>query len=354
MQVYESRASRGKAREIVDSNETVVPNPETPDPSQLSAAPDPARVGAWLIGVPGFEDARVHAVDPLTDGLSNVTCRISLTNSPVDSAVLRVQPKEGIFEPYDVMREAAVLRCLSSTPVPVPAVLATDSDPSFFGAPCLLMEWVDAPHMPAPEVDPAGFAADLPPFAQALVGVHAVDWRAAGLGFLGVPHSPSIAFAQEVDVVQHRMQAFGCDEDPLLVSALHILRASTPSGGRLALCQGDPNPFNYLFRDGKVVAVIDWEQAHIGDPRSDVAQLVALAHLRGTVPFGPARDNVFVQLYEEAAGGTLEGLDLFRAFWVFQLGVVYHGWKTFGIEPWFNWKQIEDLLPLALAELPTR
>jgi hypothetical protein len=36
---------------------------------------------------------------------------------------------------------------------------------------------------------------------------------------------------------------------------------------------------------------------------------------------------------------------------VFQLGVVYHGWKTFGIEPWFTWKQIEDLLALALAEL---
>jgi hypothetical protein len=29
--------------------------------------------------------------------------------------------------------------------VPVPGVLATDSDTSFFGAPCHLMEWVDAP-----------------------------------------------------------------------------------------------------------------------------------------------------------------------------------------------------------------
>ena len=52
-----------------------------------------------------------------------------------------------------------------------------------------------------------------------------------------------------------------------------------------------------------------------------------------------------------AAGDTLEGLDLFRVFWLFQLGVVHHGWKTYGIEPWFTWKQIEDLLPLALAEL---
>jgi aminoglycoside phosphotransferase (APT) family kinase protein len=331
--------------------ETLVPAPETPHPSRLGGALELARVRAWLNGFPGFENTGVDAVDPLTDGLSNVTCRLSLTNSPVASAVLRVQPKAGIFEPYDVVREAAVLRCLSGTSVPVPGVLATDSDTSFFGAPCLLMEWVDAPHMPAPEVDPDGFAADLSPFAQALVAIHALDWRAAGLDFLGVPDSPSAGFAQEIDVVQHRMRAFGCDEDPLLVRALSVLRASTPAGGRLALCHGDPNPFNYPFRDGKVVAVVDWEQARISDPRSDVAQLVALSHLRGTVPFGPVRENLFVQLYEGAADETLEGLDLFRAFWVFQLGVVFHGWKTFGIEPWFNWKQIEDLLPLALAEL---
>lgn len=315
------------------------------------SAPELARVRAWLNSLPGFENAGVDAVDPLTDGFSNVTCRLSLSNAPVSFAVLRVQPKRGIFEPYDVVREATVLRCLSDTSVPVPRVLATDSDTSFFGAPCLLMEWVDAPHMPAPEEDPAGFTAAVSPFAQALAAIHALDWRAAGLGLLGVPDSPSAGFAQEIDVVQDRMRAFGCDEDPLLVRALSVLRASTPAGGRLALCHGDPNPFNYLFRDGKVVAVVDWEQARISDPRSDVAQLVALSHLRGTVPFGPVREHFFVQLYEGAAGETLEGLDLFRAFWVFQLGVAYHGWKTFGIEPWFNWEQIEDLLPLALAGL---
>ena len=79
-------------------------------------------------------------------------------------------------------------------------MLVTDSDTSFFGAPVLLMEWVDAPHMPAPEVDPAAFAADLPPFAQALAAIHALDWRAAGLDVIGVPESPRAGLAQEIDV----------------------------------------------------------------------------------------------------------------------------------------------------------
>ena len=34
-----------------------------------------------------------------------------------------------------------------------------------------------------------------------------------------------------------------------------------PGDGRLALCQGDINVFNYLFRDREVVGVVDWEQA---------------------------------------------------------------------------------------------
>jgi hypothetical protein len=36
-----------------------------------------------------------------------------------------------------------------------------------------------------------------------------------------------------------------------------------------------------------LVGVVDWEQALISDPRSDVGQLVALSHLRGAAPYGP-------------------------------------------------------------------
>jgi aminoglycoside phosphotransferase (APT) family kinase protein len=250
-----------------------------------------------------------------------------------------------------VLREGEVLRCLAGTAVPVPAVLAAEPDPAFFGAPVLLIEFVDAPHMPAPEVDPAAFFADLTPFAEALAAIHQLDWRAAGLSFLGVPASAADGYRGEVEVVAERMNRFGCGDEPLLVRALERLRASSPTAGRLALCQGDPNPFNYLFRDGEVVAVVDWEQARISDPRSDVAQLVALSYLKGAAPFGPVRENPFAQLYEAATGVQLDGLELFRAFWLFQLGVVFHGWKLYGTEPWFTWPQVEDFLTHALAEL---
>jgi hypothetical protein len=97
-----------------------------------------------------------------------------------------------------------------------------------------------------------------------------------------------------------------------------------PAGGRA----GPPNPFNYLVRDQQLVVVVDWEQALISDPRSDVGQLVALSHLQGTAPFGPPGENPFVQLYEGSTGEALESMELHRARWLFQLGAVYHGWKA--------------------------
>jgi hypothetical protein len=71
-------------------------------------------------------------------------------------------------------------------------------------------------------------------------------------------------------------------------------------------------------------------QSLIGDPRSGIGQLVALSHLIGAAPCGPPSENVFVHLYEASTGHRLESMELFRALWLFQLGVAYHGWRAYG------------------------
>ena len=83
------------------------------DIDEATGVPEPARVESWLRRLIGFEDARVVAVVALTDGLSNVTCRVNLTDAPVAAAVLRIQPTRGIFEPYDILREGEVLKHLA-------------------------------------------------------------------------------------------------------------------------------------------------------------------------------------------------------------------------------------------------
>jgi hypothetical protein len=133
--------------------------PEQPERGERAGVPEPSRIESWLRTLTGFENARVVGVEPLTDGLSNVTCRLKVTDGPVTTAVLRIQPTRGIFEPYDVLREGRVLSHLAGAAVPVPGLLAAESDPRFFGSPFLLLESIDAPHMPAPEAD----FATLPP-----------------------------------------------------------------------------------------------------------------------------------------------------------------------------------------------
>jgi hypothetical protein len=80
-------------------------------------------------------------------------------------------------------------------------------------------------------------------------------------------------------------------------------------------------------------------------PASDVGRLVAPSYLRNAAPFRPPRDNLFVQLYEASAGETLEGMELFRVRWLFQLGVVDQGWKAYGIEPWSSGRRCRTSCP---------
>jgi aminoglycoside phosphotransferase (APT) family kinase protein len=306
--------------------------------------PTPASLQSWLRRQRGFESVIVDRITQFSGGASNITCKVLLAGgAPV---VLRLQRERGIFEPYDVLREAMVLQRLSRSSVPVPAVLGIEADVAVLGAPFALMQFVDAPHM-----GEAGPEADYAAFTAMVAQIHRLDWRSLDLGFLGVPRSASSALRLELEIVAQRMAAFGCADDSLFKESLRILRKSIPEDGHLALCQGDINVFNYLFRERKVVAVVDWEQARISDPRSDIGQLVALSHLKGA-PFCPAGQAGFVRAYESATGKSVGAMEFFRAFWLFQLGVIHEGWVAFnGSSPWYGRAEVDALLSLAIREL---
>jgi aminoglycoside phosphotransferase (APT) family kinase protein len=208
----------------------------------MTGVPATAAVEAWLRTLDGFGTATVQGISLAEGGVSNITCRVVLEGAPMPAVAVRVQRDRGIFEPYDVLREGELLRRLAASPLPVPAFIAAERDTSFLGAPFIAMEWIDAPHMGiAPDAD---FGA----FTRAVVDVHSLNWRALGLDFLGVPASAHAGVRRELAVVAARMHNFACDSDPLLRRALEVLDGSVPADGRLALCQGDINVFNYLFR----------------------------------------------------------------------------------------------------------
>lgn len=313
----------------------------------LDSPPTAAAFERWLRGQRGFEQARVRSLLPVDGGASNITCRADLTDAPVERVALRLQRRRGIFEPYDVLREGAVLRRLSGSHIPVPGVLLEERDGTHLGAPFLVLEWIDAPHM-----GEAGADADFGAYVSMVAAIHDVDWKSAGIEeVLDIPPEPLEGCLREVEAVAKRMASFVPEGDRFLERAHEHLRETAPGDGELRLCQGDINVFNYLFRAGQVVGVVDWEQARIGDCRSDVGQLVALAHLKGA-PFGPAETQPFVQAYGMASGRPLTGMAWFRAFWAWQLAVIHHGWVAFnGTDPWYTRAQVYELLEASLAEV---
>ena len=62
--------------------------------------------------------ADVTRAAALAGGVSNLTYRLDRESAP--PVVLRLQREHGIFEPYDVVREARVIEALAQTDVPVP------------------------------------------------------------------------------------------------------------------------------------------------------------------------------------------------------------------------------------------
>ena len=66
-----------------------------------------------------------------------------------------------------------------------------------------------------------------------------------------------------------------------------------------------------MYRDGRIVAVVDWELAHLGDPMEDLAWVVTRSLLQPFVPLG-----AWFRRYEELSGIALndERLDWWTVF----------------------------------------
>ena len=120
-----------------------------------------------------------------------------------------------------------------------------------------------------------------------------------------VPKTPDeIAFAgkfsyQEHDFLDLRPKL---RPEPLLDLGLWWLHANVPQGDReVSFLQGDTGPGQFLYADGAITALIDWELAHVGDPMLDLGVGRMRNMLYPTCSLaGPLAH------YEEAAGRPID------------------------------------------------
>jgi aminoglycoside phosphotransferase (APT) family kinase protein len=282
-------------------------------------------LGAFL-DAHGLGEGPIRAT-PIGEGHSNVTYLIERDGAQV---VLRRPPRPPLPpSAHDVLREARLLRALWDTPARVPRVLAVCDEEATIGMPFYVMERVDGEvivsSIPEALDTPAQRALIGEQLIDALVEIHAVDWRAVGLEGFGKP----------TGYLERQLRRFGglwelnkTREIPAVERlgawlAEHLPDQDPPTHPS-TIVHGDYRLGNTIFAAGapaRLAAVLDWEMATIGDPLADLGYLCMMwtqaddpdeglrAHLGGVTRMEgfPTRAELIAR-YEERSGRSMSDI----------------------------------------------
>ena len=138
-------------------------------------------------------------------------------------------------------------------------------------------------------------------YISEIAKLHRIDVSGLELNGFG-PVRPPEAYARErIDFMRERHNLNG-DKDPLLVLTYKWLDMRLPQGDLpTVVVHGDVGPANFLHDGERVTAVLDWEQAHYGDPMEDFGWLMLRSAL---FPF--VSPSVLMEAYERAGGYPID------------------------------------------------
>jgi aminoglycoside phosphotransferase (APT) family kinase protein len=212
----------------------------------------------------------ISRVVPLSTGHSNETYLLEGLDR-----ILRMPPsEEGLLPPYDMAAQHAVLSAVGAWKdgPPVPRVFELCTDASVIGDPFFVMQrligeafeyqvpaWLDAA---GPELRDRVCAQ----WIGAVAAVHRMPAERMPARTMTV-----------VDEAKHwRAVAEEAQAPKLLFDVLDdlIARPLTSSGPPTPV-HGDPKHGNCLWNEGRLVALLDWEMAHVGEPLTDLGYLAS-------------------------------------------------------------------------------
>jgi aminoglycoside phosphotransferase (APT) family kinase protein len=257
---------------------------------------------------------------------------------------LRKDPGSGLLRELSSLREQfRVIKALEATSAPTPKAYWYEEDPSILGGPFFVMEKVDG-EVPNPW-SRAGkqFYADaakrgkLPrSFVEALASLHNLDWRGAGLDFIGVPGDGKDFALREIAKWESLIDQSIRKPEPVLTELLMWLKANAPETRRLAFVHGAYRTGNLIIKDDAIAAIIDWELQVIGDPMYDVAYVLSNLNREGSPLLSCVVEReFFLDYYPQLTGLTID-LEVCRyyeilymmrstAFWLSASGLFAEG-----------------------------
>jgi aminoglycoside phosphotransferase (APT) family kinase protein len=305
--------------------------------------PDVTALAAWLSA---SRPDLVPAGTPLTlrqfpAGFSNLTF---LVRAAERAYVLR-RPPHGVASgiAHNMGREHDLLDVLWTSGIAVPRPLARCDDVQVIGAPFYVMEYVDGvilrgaqPSELPPRADDARAALRRlsETFVATLAQLHAVDVTSATLSELGRPDG---YVQRQVDGWTRRWHASRIDDVVSVDRVAAWLSSHQPSESAAALIHNDFK-FDNLVLDradlSRVVAILDWEMATIGDPLMDLGTSLAYWVERDDPPIfralglgvtalpGSMSRADLVQAYSVASGRDVGDVAFYYTFGLFKVAVI--------------------------------
>jgi aminoglycoside phosphotransferase (APT) family kinase protein len=270
----------------------------------------------------GLGEGEIEA-SPIGEGHSNVTYLIERGGAEM---VLRRPPRPPLPpSAHDVLREARLLSALRDTAARVPDVLAVCAETETIGSPFYVMERIEGEvivsSVPESLDTPAQRSMIGEELVDALVEIHGVDWRAAGLEDFGKP----------TGYLERQLRRFlglwelnKTREIDAVESVGRWLGENLPESPPATIVHGDFRLGNTIFAAGApahLKAVLDWEMATIGDPLADIGYLCMMWSERGDPVSGlrehlgkvtqaegfPTRAELIAR-YEEGSGRSMRDI----------------------------------------------
>ncbi len=306
---------------------------------------DLARVSAYLRAA-GMELQGEPQLKQFPGGASNLTYLLSYDNRDL---ILRRPPFGHIAKSaHDVVREARIMQMLKPVYPAVPHVYAICEDVYVIGAPFYVMERLVGviPRQNLPEE----LGLDAPKTRQLclnvldkLIDLHMLDTKAAGLDTLGKGEG---YVARQIEGWSKRFRAARTDDVSDFESVMQWLADKQPRQ-EVAICLIH-NDFRFdnvvldIADPMKVIGVLDWEMATMGDPLMDLGSSLAYWVQADDDPFmlgsrrqptnapGMLTRQEVIDYYAQRTGWSVANFDFYEVYGLFRLaGIVQQIYKRF-------------------------
>ncbi|HTR16643.1 MAG TPA: phosphotransferase family protein [Acetobacteraceae bacterium] len=309
---------------------------------------DVARVDAYLKGIePGLTGT--PELHQYPGGASNLTY---LLRYPGQDLILRRPPfGHKAKSAHDMVREARIMHGLRPAYPYIPRIVAICEDEAVLGAQFYVMERLhgiiprqDFP--PSLALDPERTSRLCRNFFDKLIELHQVDYQAAGLGWIGKGEG---YVQRQITGWNDRYRKARTPDQPDCEAIMAWLAAKMPARDT-AICviHNDYRLDNVVLDSAdplRIIGVLDWEMATLGDPLMDLGSTLAywiqaddeplyqdMRRQPSNAPGMLTRQEV-LEYYSAKTGWSVASFDFYLIYGLFRLAAIgqqiyyryYHG-----------------------------